>query len=171
MKAKVSTLVLLLVSTCCVRHKATPVIQLRGFEVSPPEVSPPSPGCVLGIVEPICGGSLETCRRMHEEYEQRITEMCAGQNLIHNETVLVGTSTPPEPPKVAELIDGKCSICLSEHEKSTVTMDGYGSCTLLACAPGHYDEDGKWVPPVACNTCTYTGHCSRGHSIVVTFKQ
>jgi hypothetical protein len=71
----------------------------------------------------------------------------------------------------ATLIDGKCSICVKEGRKSTVTMDSYGSCTLLACSPGHYDEDGKWVAPPPCNTCSRSGKCSNGHSVSEITKQ
>jgi hypothetical protein len=44
-----------------------------------------------------------------------------------------------DPNPSAELIDGKCSICVKEGQKSTVTMNGYGSCTLAYCGSGHYD--------------------------------
>ena len=71
----------------------------------------------------------------------------------------------------AILIDGKCSICVKEGQKSTVTMDSFGSCTLMACSPGHYDEDGKWVAPLPCNTCSRVGRCSRGHRVAETWKQ
>lgn len=72
----------------------------------------------------------------------------------------------------AELIDGKCSICMREHRKSTVTMDGWASCTLMACAGRNtYDENGKPVPVEPCNTCSASGHCSNGHKIQHSYKQ
>lgn len=71
------------------------------------------------------------------------------------------------PSAVGTLIDGKCSVCQKAGLKSTVVMDGGGSCTAMYCGSGYYDEDGKFHAPKDCNTCTYRGKCSRGHSILV----
>ncbi len=67
------------------------------------------------------------------------------------------------------LHEGKCSICEKAGVKSTVTMDGYSSCTAMYCGSGFYDEDGKFQAPKACNTCTTVGHCSRGHQVSISF--
>jgi hypothetical protein len=66
----------------------------------------------------------------------------------------------------ATLVGGRCSECLKWHLRSTVTMNPTGFATALACDPGHYDEDGKFVPGPECNTLTIYGRCSRGHKIV-----
>jgi hypothetical protein len=88
------------------------------------------------------------------------------------QTVIDGThAAKAAANETAELVDGKCSICAKEGKKSKVYMDGFGSCTPVGCGPGYYDEDGKWVPPPPCNTCTYEGHCSRGHKVVQTVMQ
>lgn len=68
--------------------------------------------------------------------------------------------------ETAELVDGKCSICMREHRKSTVTMNPYGSSTLMYCGSGYYDEDGKFIPLPNCNTTIYTGRCSNGHLVI-----
>lgn len=72
--------------------------------------------------------------------------------------------------QTATLTEGKCSICQKLHIKSTVVMNAYGSCTLMFCGPGYYDEEGKYVAPKPCNTCAYEGNCSNGHHIVDSFK-
>ncbi len=71
----------------------------------------------------------------------------------------------------AVLVDGKCSICIEDHEKSTVTMESTGWTTSMYCGPGHYDEDGKYVAPPTCNTTTSYGKCSRGHIVMESGKQ
>ena len=61
------------------------------------------------------------------------------------------------------LVDGKCSKCLEEGKKSTVTCDGFASCTLAYCGGGHYDEEGNYHSPSDCNTCSRGCRCSNGH--------
>ncbi len=63
------------------------------------------------------------------------------------------------------LQDGRCSICKMLGIRSTVTMNVFGSCTAMFCGSGHYDEDGNFVPPKPCNTCTRNGRCSNGHRL------
>lgn len=65
----------------------------------------------------------------------------------------------------ATLIEGKCSQCVAEGEKSTVHMHGGGSTTLMYFSP-FYDEDGQYHHHDG-NRTTQTGRCSRGHTIVV----
>ena len=74
------------------------------------------------------------------------------------------------PPFAAKLEDGRCSICKRNGWKSTVTTSQASSCTVLACAPGQYDERGHWIEPKPCNTCWIWGTCSRGHEVVEIWK-
>jgi len=67
----------------------------------------------------------------------------------------------------ATLQDGKCTACMRYGVKSTVWATSGTLCTLMGCSPGYYDENGKWVPPDRCNTCTTSYRCSRGHRMVV----
>lgn len=116
------------------------------------------------------------------EAENGRSTFCSGQNggvvigdfivnhpVAHPYLFQPNAETITVPEETAELIDGKCSICMREHRKSTVTM-GSGSTTLLYCGAGHYDEDGRFVPPEPCNTVRYDGHCSNGHHVVSTSK-
>ncbi len=69
------------------------------------------------------------------------------------------------------LEEGRCGACKRWGTTSTVMMDGFGACTLLHCGSGYFDEKGVFHPPTPCNTCTYGGRCSRGHSVSQVFKQ
>jgi len=65
---------------------------------------------------------------------------------------------------------GVCSICKKQGKKSTVTMDGFASCTAMFCSASldTYDTDGHLLPKTAaanCNTCTRYGRCSNGHTV------
>lgn len=40
-----------------------------------------------------------------------------------------------------------------------------GTCTAMNCPSGYYDENGDWVPPKACNTCTFLYQCEDGEEI------
>jgi len=70
----------------------------------------------------------------------------------------------------AMLEDGKCSVCKRFGVNSTVTMDNFGSCTLVNCMPGHYNENGEYVAGPACNTCSVSGRCSRGHQVAMVVR-
>ena len=71
---------------------------------------------------------------------------------------------------VAKLVDGKCSICMREHQRSTVVINGYWACSSVSCGSPYYDEDGKYHTPTACNTCVKFGRCSRDHKVRVEIK-
>lgn len=65
--------------------------------------------------------------------------------------------------KSGELINGKCSVCVEEGFKSTVTCGSGTICTTAYCGGGYYDEGGKFHEPEPCNTCSVNCRCSRGH--------
>lgn len=75
-----------------------------------------------------------------------------------------------QPYTVAEFVDGRCSLCIRFGNESTVRLDPYGNCTAMFCGTGHYDEKGKFHAPPECNTCRYTGACSRGHVVTTSLK-
>ena len=68
------------------------------------------------------------------------------------------------------LEEGRCSQCKRFGMTSTVTMEPFGTCTLMGCDPGHYDETGKFIPGVPCNSCYSHGRCSRGHYVYSSWK-
>jgi hypothetical protein len=65
----------------------------------------------------------------------------------------------------AELVEGRCSLCMQIGTTSRVEL-GIGSCTLMHCGSGYYDEKGVYVAPPKCNTCKVVHACSRGHNVV-----
>ncbi len=73
--------------------------------------------------------------------------------------------------EVGTLVDGVCSVCKKANKKSIVRMEGYTACTAMFCGSGHYDEEGKFIAPEACNTCTSSGKCSNGHTVVNSTKR
>lgn len=56
-----------------------------------------------------------------------------------------------------------CSWCVEQGLKSTIEIRP-GFCTAVFCGNGYYDEDGNYVSPSRCNTCTTHYECSQGHN-------
>lgn len=62
--------------------------------------------------------------------------------------------------------DGICPLCKKHGKKSTITMDGYSTSTLLA-SQGRYDEKGNYHHEDP-NTTSTGGMCSNGHNIGIS---
>ena len=74
---------------------------------------------------------------------------------------------PAEDGEVGTVVNGRCSICVREGQRSTVMSTGCQS--TLAAVYAYYDEKGQYhyYDPNT-TTCSYV--CSRGHAIMVSSK-